>query len=48
VEYLARAEAFTVSGFFGNLIPVTAGNIIGGSIFVALTYWIIYRRQPEN
>lgn len=31
-------------GFFHNLIPVTIGNIIGGSGLVALVYYIIYRR----
>lgn len=30
-----------------NLIPVTIGNIIGGSEFVGLVYWLIYRRQPQ-
>ncbi|MDD5600722.1 MAG: hypothetical protein PHC87_03080, partial [Actinomycetota bacterium] len=29
-------------GFLGNLLPVTAGNIIGGAIMVALTYWLIF------
>jgi formate transporter len=28
-----------------NLIPVTIGNVIGGSILVALGYWIIYLRN---
>ena len=27
-----------------NLIVVTAGNIMGGGVLVALVYWIIYRR----
>ncbi|QFU23325.1 formate transporter FocA [Shewanella eurypsychrophilus] len=29
-----------------NLVPVTLGNIVGGAIFVGLTYWFVYRR-PE-
>ncbi|WP_371188284.1 formate transporter FocA [Thalassotalea maritima] len=29
-----------------NLLPVTIGNIIGGGILVALTYWAIYLRKP--
>jgi len=33
------------SGFAGNLIPVTLGNIIGGSVMVALVYYTIYRRD---
>lgn len=33
---------------FENLIPVTIGNIIGGSVMVGLVYWLIYvrRKQP--
>lgn len=30
----------------GNLFPVTLGNILGGGVFVALFYWLIYLRQP--
>ncbi len=30
-----------------NLIPVTLGNIIGGVIFVALTYFYIYQNHPD-
>ena len=36
----------TISGFLiTNLLPVTLGNILGGSIFVALFYWFIYLRH---
>ena len=28
-----------ISGFLANLIPVTIGNIVGGGLFVALTYY---------
>lgn len=32
------------AGFFiDNLIPVTLGNILGGVIFVAFTYWFVHR-----
>ncbi len=31
---------------FSNLLPVTLGNIIGGSILVAAFYWVIYLRPP--
>ena len=31
-------------GFIHNLIPVTLGNIVGGSVMVALVYYLIYRR----
>jgi formate/nitrite transporter len=36
----------TWGGFiFRNIIPVTIGNIIGGSVFVALLYWSVYQRK---
>jgi formate/nitrite transporter len=31
----------------GNLLPVTIGNIIGGSIMVAAVYWFVYLRKKE-
>jgi formate/nitrite transporter len=31
-------------GFVTNLVPVTLGNIAGGSVMVALVYYLIYRR----
>jgi len=30
-----------------NLIPVTIGNIVGGVVFVALFYWIVYLKDKE-
>ena len=39
-------ENLTISNFlFDNLLPVTLGNIIGGSVFVGLFYWFIYLRD---
>lgn len=36
----------TWSNFFiGNLVPVTIGNIIGGSVMVAAVYWFVYLRK---
>ena len=31
-------------GFMHNLLPVTLGNIVGGSVFVGMVYWFIYLR----
>ncbi|MCI0477505.1 MAG: formate transporter FocA [Anaerolineales bacterium] len=31
-----------------NLIPVTIGNIIGGSVLVGLVYWFVYLRRPKE
>ena len=41
----AAAEALTPAAFVGNLIPVTVGNVVGGAVFVALVYWIVYGRE---
>ena len=41
-------DAITVAGMLGNLFPVIAGNIVGGSVLVALVYWVIYLRQPPE
>jgi formate/nitrite transporter FocA (FNT family) len=30
-------------GLARNLVPVIAGNIVGGSVLVALVYYTIYR-----
>tara|TARA_R110000868_G_scaffold1844_11_gene14636 strand:+ start:17727 stop:18554 length:828 start_codon:yes stop_codon:yes gene_type:complete len=38
------ADTATLSGIGGNLIAVTAGNIVGGAGFVGVVYWIVYRR----
>lgn len=37
----------TLMGMLGNWGPVIAGNLLGGSVLVALTYYVVYRRdQP--
>ncbi len=33
-----------VSDLVHNLVPVTAGNLVGGSVLVALVYYVIYVR----
>lgn len=49
VGWVAGAD-ISLDNFLSNLVPVTAGNIVGGSGFVALSYWIIYLRRsaPED
>jgi formate/nitrite transporter len=37
-------DAANTTGIAGNLVAVTAGNIVGGAGFVGIVYWIIYRR----
>jgi formate/nitrite transporter FocA (FNT family) len=41
----AGGEAIGVTGLFRNLAPVIVGNIVGGSVVVALVYHVIYRRD---
>lgn len=36
-------ETVTLSGMFANLIPVTIGNFLGGSVVIGLGYWFIGR-----
>lgn len=38
----------TWPNFFGNLVPVTIGNIIGGAVLVAAVYWFVYLRRPRG
>jgi formate/nitrite transporter len=40
----AAGEPVQISGLWRNLVPVIAGNIVGGSVLVALVYYVIYRR----
>lgn len=35
------------AGMVQNLVPVTLGNIVGGSVFVALAYYFVYRLRTE-
>lgn len=37
----------TWSGMASNLLPVIAGNLLGGSVLVGLTYHLIYRPRPN-
>jgi len=38
----------TWAGFVGNLVPVTIGNIIGGSILIGAIYWLTYLRRERT
>ena len=33
------------SFFIGNLLPVTLGNIVGGSVMVGCVYWYSYLKK---
>lgn len=41
-----KIESLSWSSFFvNNLIPVTLGNIVGGTLFVGIAYWFVYGRK---
>jgi formate transporter len=41
-------QAVSLAGLARNLVPVIAGNIVGGSVLVALVYHVIYVRPREK
>jgi len=32
---------------FRNLLPITIGNVIGGTLMVGAVYWLIYQRKKR-
>ena len=41
----ADYAAVDAAGFLGNLVPVTMGNIVGGTLLVGAVYWLVYLRH---
>jgi len=44
----AALDALDWNGVMHNLIPVTLGNIVGGTLMVAGVYWFAYLRNEEK
>lgn len=44
VGMLHRDGTIDAVALIASLLPVTAGNIVGGGVLVALVYWLIYLR----
>jgi formate/nitrite transporter len=44
----AAGEPVQLAWLWRNLVPVIAGNIVGGSVLVALVYHVIYRRPGKK
>jgi len=42
----SQVANLNVTGFIGNLVPVTLGNIVGGT-FVGSIYWLAYLRKER-
>jgi formate/nitrite transporter FocA (FNT family) len=38
----------SISGAVSNLLLVTIGNILGGTVLVALVYWFVYLRGEDE
>lgn len=48
VGMLHRDGVIDLVQLASSLVPVTAGNIVGGGVLVALVYWLIYLRPPVS
>ena len=47
-DKVINLDTLTWSAFIGNnLIPVTIGNIIGGTVLVAAVYWMTFLRKTD-
>ena len=46
--YLLDPETVAMSGAFRNLLAVTLGNLVGGSLLVAGVYWSAYLRPSRS
>jgi formate transporter len=44
---VSGAEHLSWLGLCSNLLPVTLGNIVGGSVMVALVYYFVYRHPTK-
>jgi len=44
----AAGAPLELSWLWTNLVPVIAGNLVGGSVLVALVYYVIYRRPAPR
>jgi formate/nitrite transporter len=42
----SQVANLNIAGFIGNLVPVTLGNIVGGT-FVGSIYWLVYLRKDR-
>ncbi|MCX6010355.1 MAG: formate/nitrite transporter family protein, partial [Chloroflexi bacterium] len=42
----SQVANLNIAGFIGNLVPVTLGNIVGGT-FIGSIYWLIYLRKDR-
>ncbi len=43
-----KLASVTWGGFIHNLVPVTLGNMVGGILFVAVFYFLVYKEKLEK
>lgn len=48
VGMLNKSGAIDFGALLANLVPITAGNIVGGGVLVALVYWLVYLRPSGH
>lgn len=46
--FQANTSNLNLIGFINNLIPVTLGNLMAGTLFVAAAYWLAFRQERSN
>ncbi len=46
-KHAADYPALDWGGLLGNLVPVTLGNIVGGTLMVGAVYWLVYLRDER-
>jgi nitrite transporter NirC len=39
--FIPNEGVLSVTGFLANMIPVTIGNMIGGAVFIGISYWFV-------
>jgi formate/nitrite transporter FocA (FNT family) len=48
VDATQLADLDVAHFLIANLLPVTAGNLVGGGLLVGAIYWFVYRRQVRE
>ena len=48
IQSLSAGSLTWISFFWKNLLPVTIGNIIGGAVFVGMSYWGAYLKPAQD
>lgn len=48
IAHLPALAGLTTGAMLHNLLYVTLGNIVGGTLFVGITYWVIYKYIPRQ